>query len=129
MCWCIVYYTVFLVYYTVFLLYTVLYSLYYTAYHTAYYVSVMVGEGALPVHYALWLAEVGCANVASANVETVFSGRGPHQRQVSHAQRGAAERLRLPPLQLQVRLAPVDARRDRCGVQEAVWQAAARVGC
>eukprot|EP00966_Prymnesium_polylepis_P289937 6697210-Prymnesium_polylepis.2 len=31
---------------------------------------------ALPVHYALWLGEVGCAKVASANVETVFSGAG-----------------------------------------------------
>ena len=28
------------------------------------------------VSYALWLAEVGCAKVASANVETVFSGTG-----------------------------------------------------
>ena len=30
----------------------------------------------IPVHYSLWLAEVGCAKVASANVETVFSGAG-----------------------------------------------------
>jgi hypothetical protein len=28
------------------------------------------------VHYSLWLAEVGCAKVASANVEMVFSGAG-----------------------------------------------------
>jgi hypothetical protein len=31
---------------------------------------------ALPVHYSLLLAEVGCAKVASANVEAVFSGAG-----------------------------------------------------
>ena len=30
----------------------------------------------LPIHYSLWLAEVGCAKVASSNVETVFSGAG-----------------------------------------------------
>jgi hypothetical protein len=30
----------------------------------------------LPVHYSLWLAEVGCTKVASANVEVVFSGAG-----------------------------------------------------
>jgi hypothetical protein len=28
----------------------------------------------IPVHYSLWMAEGGCAKVASANVETVFSG-------------------------------------------------------
>ena len=28
------------------------------------------------MHYSLWLAEVGCAKVASANVEVVFSGAG-----------------------------------------------------
>ena len=33
-------------------------------------------KASLPVHYSLWLAEVGCAKVASANVETVFSGAG-----------------------------------------------------
>ena len=31
---------------------------------------------ALPLHYAVWVAEVGCAKLASANVETVFSGAG-----------------------------------------------------
>lgn len=31
---------------------------------------------ALPIHYSLWVAEVGCAKVASANIETVFSGAG-----------------------------------------------------
>lgn len=31
---------------------------------------------ALPIHYALWVAEVGCCKVASANIETVFSGAG-----------------------------------------------------
>jgi len=30
----------------------------------------------LPVHYSLWMAEVGCVKVASANVEAVFSGAG-----------------------------------------------------
>ena len=30
----------------------------------------------MPVHYSLWLAEVDCAKVTSANVETVFSGAG-----------------------------------------------------
>ena len=30
----------------------------------------------IPVHYSLWMAEGGCAKVASANVETVFSGAG-----------------------------------------------------
>jgi hypothetical protein len=30
----------------------------------------------LPVHYSLWMAEVGCAKAASANVEVVFSGAG-----------------------------------------------------
>jgi hypothetical protein len=33
-------------------------------------------KNTLPVHYALWVAEVGCCKVASANVETVFSGAG-----------------------------------------------------
>jgi len=33
-------------------------------------------KSALPVHYSLWLAEVGCAKVASANVEVVFSCAG-----------------------------------------------------
>jgi hypothetical protein len=33
-------------------------------------------KSVLPVHYSLWLAEVGCAKVASANVEVVFSGAG-----------------------------------------------------
>lgn len=32
-------------------------------------------KNTLPVHYALWVAE-GCCKVASANVETVFSGAG-----------------------------------------------------
>jgi len=30
----------------------------------------------IPVHYFLWMAEVGCAKVARTNVETVFSGAG-----------------------------------------------------
>jgi hypothetical protein len=34
----------------------------------------------LPVHYSLWMAEVGCAKVASANVEVVFSGAGRGDR-------------------------------------------------
>ena len=33
-------------------------------------------KSVIPVHYSLWMAEVGCAKVASANVETVFSGAG-----------------------------------------------------
>jgi hypothetical protein len=33
-------------------------------------------KSVLPVHYSLWMAEVGCAKVASANVETVLSGAG-----------------------------------------------------
>ena len=33
-------------------------------------------KSVLPVHYSLWLAEVGCAKVVSANVEVVFSGAG-----------------------------------------------------
>ena len=33
-------------------------------------------KAVLPIHYNLWLAEVGCVKVASANVETVFSGAG-----------------------------------------------------
>ena len=33
-------------------------------------------QHALPIHYALWVAEVGCCKVASANIETVFSGAG-----------------------------------------------------
>jgi hypothetical protein len=33
-------------------------------------------KAALPIHYSLWLGEVGCAKAASANVETVFSGAG-----------------------------------------------------
>jgi hypothetical protein len=33
-------------------------------------------KSVLPEHYSLWLAEVGCAKVASANVEVVFSGAG-----------------------------------------------------
>jgi len=37
----------------------------------------------IPVHYFLWMAEVGCAKVASANVETVFSGAG-HLSMKSH---------------------------------------------
>ena len=28
-------------------------------------------KSVIPVHYSLWMAEVGCAKVASANVETV----------------------------------------------------------
>jgi hypothetical protein len=31
---------------------------------------------ALPLHYAVWVAEVGCVKLASANIETVFSGAG-----------------------------------------------------
>ena len=30
----------------------------------------------LLIHYALWVGEVGCCKVASANIETVFSGAG-----------------------------------------------------
>ena len=30
----------------------------------------------LPIHYAAYLAEVGCKKAAAANVETVFSGSG-----------------------------------------------------
>ena len=30
----------------------------------------------LPVHYSLWIAEVGCAKVSSVNVEVLFSGAG-----------------------------------------------------
>ena len=30
----------------------------------------------LPLHYAVYIAEVGCKNVAAANVESVFSGAG-----------------------------------------------------
>ena len=33
-------------------------------------------KSVIPVHYSLWVAEVGCAKVSSANVETVFSGAG-----------------------------------------------------
>ena len=33
-------------------------------------------KASLPLHYALWTAEVGCAKVASSNVEDVFSGAG-----------------------------------------------------
>ena len=33
-------------------------------------------KSVIPVHYFLWMAEVGCVKVASANVETVFSGAG-----------------------------------------------------
>ncbi len=31
-------------------------------------------KSVLPVHYSLWLAEVGCAKVVSNNVEVMFSG-------------------------------------------------------
>ena len=30
----------------------------------------------LPIHYAVYLAEVGCKKAAAANVESVFSGAG-----------------------------------------------------
>ena len=30
----------------------------------------------LPLHYAVYIAEVGCKKVAAANVESVFSGAG-----------------------------------------------------
>ena len=33
-------------------------------------------KSVIPVHYFLWMAKVGCVKVASANVETVFSGAG-----------------------------------------------------
>ena len=33
-------------------------------------------KSVIPVHYSLWMAEVGCAKVASDNVETVFSDAG-----------------------------------------------------
>ena len=33
-------------------------------------------KSVIPVHYFLWMAKVGYAKVASANVETVFSGAG-----------------------------------------------------
>ena len=33
-------------------------------------------KSVIPVDYFLWMVEVGCAKVASAKVETVFSGAG-----------------------------------------------------
>ena len=33
-------------------------------------------KSVIPVDYFLWMVKVGCAKVASANVETVFSGAG-----------------------------------------------------
>jgi hypothetical protein len=36
----------------------------------------VAAKSILPIHYSLWVAEFGSAKVASANVETVFSGAG-----------------------------------------------------
>jgi len=33
-------------------------------------------KAVLPIHYAVYLAEVGCKNSAAVNVESVFSGAG-----------------------------------------------------
>jgi len=33
-------------------------------------------KAVLPIHYAVYLAEVGCKKSAAANVESVFSGTG-----------------------------------------------------
>ena len=33
-------------------------------------------KAALPLHYAVYLAEVACKRAAAANVESVFSGAG-----------------------------------------------------
>jgi len=33
-------------------------------------------KAVLPIHYAVYLAEVGCKESAAANVESVFSGAG-----------------------------------------------------
>ena len=37
----------------------------------------------LPLHYAVYLAEVGCKKAAAANVESVFSGAGRFTSEVS----------------------------------------------
>jgi hypothetical protein len=39
----------------------------------------------LPLHYAVYLAEVGCKRSAAANVETVFSGAGKFMEEASSA--------------------------------------------
>ena len=39
----------------------------------------------LPLHYAVYLAEVGCKRSAAANVETVFSGAGKFMEEASIA--------------------------------------------
>ena len=65
-------------------------------------------KSVIPVHYSLWVAEVGCAKVSSANVETVFSGAGRISMK-SHCM-GPQILSDLPALQLQVRLASPDTR-------------------
>jgi len=37
----------------------------------------------LPIHYAVYLAEVGCKKSAAANVESVFSGAGKFTAEAS----------------------------------------------
>ena len=39
----------------------------------------------LPLHYAVYLAEVGCKRAAAANVESVFSGAGKFTDEASSA--------------------------------------------
>jgi hypothetical protein len=64
------------------------------------------------VHYSLWLAEVGCSKVASANVEVVFSGAGRISMKSHSLVPAAPQRLYLPTLQLQVRLTSSETRGD-----------------
>ena len=55
----------------------------------------------LLVHYSMCMAEVGCAKVASANVEMVFSGAGRISAKSQKMNEPIApERLCLPALQL-----------------------------
>ena len=39
----------------------------------------------LPIHYAVYLAEVGCKKAAAANVESVFSGAGKFSGEATFA--------------------------------------------
>ena len=59
----------------------------------------------LPVYFSIWLAEMGCAKLASVNVEVLFSGTEPYLYYIALSRPATPQmRLLLLALHLQVRL-------------------------
>ena len=50
-------------------------------------------KAALPLHFGVYVAEVGCKRIAAANVESVFSGAGKFTEEAKSAGSTLLERI------------------------------------